>query len=148
MSRRVLTLGAVGLDGGITISHREKFVEQVQHEFCGMRVMWTVEKTTRSLRQNALLWWWESVLSQELGWDKDYVHYYNKERFNLKTESHADKKTGEMKDVSWPGDTHDMPVDAFNEYLERVQRGWAEEGYDLPWPDEYKEQLGDQHDIE
>jgi len=144
VSRRVLAPGAVGLDGGITISRREKFVEEIQEYFKGMRVMWTVEKATRSLRQNALLWFWESKLSKELGWDKKYVHHYNKEHYNLQTESHADPKTGEIKDVSWPGDTHDMPVDAFNEYLERVQRGWAEEGYDLPWPDEYKAQQGEE----
>lgn len=144
MSLEILTPGAVGLDGGITISHRGKFMERIQQQFKGKRFLLIATRATRSVRQNALLWLWETMISEQFGWDKGYTHHYNKEHFNLRTKSYADRKTGEIVDVTWPGDTHDMPVDAFNEYLERVQRGWAEEGVDLPWPDEYREQAGEE----
>jgi len=139
VSKRVLALGAVDENGGVSVSHREQFIARVVEAFRGLRVVWIVEKETRSLRQNALYWGlWVDLIHKELGWDESYIHHWNKEHFNLRTESVADPKTGEIKDVSWPGDTHDMPKDAFSEFLERVQRGWAEKGIDLPWPDEYK----------
>lgn len=132
MSKRVFA-SATMRDGKIQIAHRTRFDDMVARAFAdGERVMLTVEKSTRNLRQNALYWHWVGIVSNALGWDPDYTHHENKRRFNLRTVMRADPSTGEMMEEQFPGPTHNMSVDLFAEFMERVQRGWAEEGIDLP----------------
>jgi hypothetical protein len=43
---------------------------------------------------------------------------------------------GEIRETSNGASTADLPVDAFAEFMERVQRFWAEQGISLPTSDE------------
>ena len=132
MSKRVWSSGVV--EGGkIVLSHRNRFDDSISREFKeGDRVMLTVERSTRNLRQNALYWLWVGMISKENGWDIDYIHHHNKTTYNLVTVINPNPDTGEFEEVQYPGDTHKMSLDAFAEFMERVQRGWAEQGIDLP----------------
>jgi hypothetical protein len=124
-------------NGKLRLTHRGRFDQAISELFKG-NVLVTVEKETRSLAQNALLAVWVDQIAQELGWDHDYTRWYIKDTFNRKHGNCINKETGEVVEVSWPGDTHDLPKDAFSELLERIQRGFAEQGVQLLWPDELK----------
>ena len=128
-----MTPGVVEEGGKVHLSHRERFEENVAKTFKpGTRLMFTAEKDTRKLRQNNLYWLWVGIIETEYGWDPEYTHNWNKEQFNMKTVLNANQTTGELEEVKTPGDTHAMSVDSFEEFMERVQRGWAERGINLP----------------
>jgi len=132
MSKRVIGHGAM-VGGRPTLSHRTRFYEECAAEFGdGERVCITVEKSTRNLRQNALYWVWCTLVGKERGWEKEYTHYLNKLTCNRTTVAIADPRTGEIKEDYYPGSTSVLSVDAFAEFMARVQRYWAEEGIDLP----------------
>jgi hypothetical protein len=134
LSKRVLASGVV--EGGkLMLSRRTHFDDSVAREFKeGARVMVTVEKSTRTSRQNALLWFWNTIIAKDLGWDAEEVHEYDKGRIQLVHKTRIDRKTGEVIDVAIPRGTHDMSVDLFSEMMEEKQRLWAEEGIVLPSP--------------
>jgi len=126
--------------GKVVVSHRARFDSQVAETFeDGERVAVTVEKSTRSLRQNRMYWWWCNKVAAHFGCDPDYIHAENKRLFNAKVTAKADPHTGAITEESYPGSTADLAVDAFAAFMERVQRAWTEQGVDLPEPndDEY-----------
>lgn len=137
MSKNVTGFGVVRAGGTVLISHRSRFDAQVSDTFTdGERVCITVEKSTRSIRQNKLLWVWNKIIGDELGLTPEEVHEYDKGRINPIHRTRVDRRTGEVVDMVIPRSTHDMPKDVFAEMMNTKQRLWAEEGIDLPSPND------------
>jgi len=132
--KRLLASGSVEV-GKLALDSTDRFKEGLR-QFDGCRVLVDVKKETRNLRQNALYFVWVGIISSELGWDREYTHVYNKHEYNLKTTIITDRKTGEMMEVQYAGDTHDMAYDEFSEFMNRVQIGWAEKGIVLSSPED------------
>jgi hypothetical protein len=133
--KSVTGYGAVQ-NGAVIVSQRSRFDSAIADTFeDGERVAVTVEKSTRNLRQNGLYWLWVGIIEKETGNDRRWIHHYNKDTFNRITVSHV-KRSGEIEDETFAGDTHDLSVDAFAEFMQRVQMGWAEQGVDLPSPND------------
>ena len=118
-------------DGVLTLSHRAQFDAELK----GMSgpVLVTVEKLTRTQRQNAFYHVWNGIIERELGWNAGDAHEWNKLACNPKilvasaTLQHADQE--QIIGAS----TANLSIDAFAEYLERVRTYWAvEHGIDLP----------------
>jgi len=136
MSKRVLASGRFE-NGTVRFKKREHFDAWLKREFReGEDVMVTVQKSTRTLRQNALLWLYNTMIGRELGWTPEAVHEYDKGRINPEHLTRTNPKTGELIEVSVPRTTHDMPLDEFTEMLDEKKRLWAEEGYILPDPND------------
>lgn len=138
MSRRIVTSAHVDEGGALHVHHRDSFERRIAEQFKDKRVRVTVEKETRNLQQNALLWVWNTLLGNELGWTPDEIHEYTKSEINRKHKMVTDKRTGELVDAVFPGDTHTLTVDEFGEYLERYVQFWGEKGYSLPTTPEDK----------
>lgn len=122
---------AAHMEGGtLKIHHERRFVDGCAG-FKGTFRLWA-EKDTRSLAQNALLWLYNSIVANELGWTKEEVHEFCKSKLNLVHRSRIDRVTGEIIDESFPGDTHTMPKDAMAEYIDRYVQFWSEQSIVLP----------------
>lgn len=123
--------------GGILISHRTRFDERIAKTFdADEKVMVTVERVTRNLRQNALYWVWCTKIGIHFGCDPEYIHSENKRLFNGKVTVKVDPRTGAITEETFPASTADLSVDAFALFLEKVQRNWTEQGVDLPSPND------------
>ena len=132
--KRIIAAGRV--DGGkLHLNARKTFEEQLR-EIEGQVVL-TVQRSTRSLRQNDLLWVYNTLVGRELGWDPEEVHEFTKSKINLVHKTRLDKSTGELVDESFPGGTHDMAKDEFSDYLERYVSYWAVGGIVLQSPEEF-----------
>lgn len=119
--------------GKPVLTSRTRFYARFAEAFKdGEKFAITVQKSTRNLRQNALYWVWCTLIAKEYGCSPEYIHAENKRLFNRITEPYADPKTGEIHEVEYAGSTSELSVDAFAEFMERVQRGWASQGVDLP----------------
>lgn len=114
----------------LIVHNRRVFFEQCAKLKGEFRL--SAEKATRSAEQNAFLWVLNTIVANDLGWEPEEVHDFTKSKIHLKHKSRVDLKTGEIIDESFPGDTHDLPKDAFSEYIEKFVRYWAEEGIILP----------------
>lgn len=137
MSKSVTGFGVVRAGGTVLISHRSRFDSAIVDTFGeGERVCVTVEKTTRSLRQNNLYHVWCTKIGEHFGCSKEYIHAENKRLFNRRTEIKTNPRTGEITEDEYPASTADLSVDAFAEFMQRVQQRWAEEGIDLPGPND------------
>jgi len=134
LSKKVITTAHV--EGGqLIIHHRGKFTDGCA-AFRG-RIRITAEKETRSIAQNGLLWLYNTIVSNELGWNQpEDVHEYTKSKINLHHRTFIDKKTGEIIDESFPGPTHTMVKDQMTEFLEKYRIFWAEKGIWLPSTEE------------
>ncbi len=132
MSRRVVGYGA-SVGGKPVLTHQTRFYESFAREFKdGERFCITVTRSTRKLRQNALYWVWCTMVGDHFGCSPEYIHAENKRLFNRRTEVKTDPRTGAITEDEYPGSTAELSVDAFAEFMARVQRGWAEQGVDLP----------------
>ena len=85
--------------------------------------------------------WNDIIAKANEGWDSEDAHAVNKVDCNGKHITWIDKDTGEIKDRAIPQSTARLSIDAFGEFMERVQRYWAGLGIDLPGSDEYFENL-------
>ena len=139
MSLKAVSTGLINEDCALQI----RGGAQYKHALAELRgnvklreVIITVQRATRSLLQNALYWKWNQIISEETGMDPNDVHEFNKSECNHDHFSWCDKTTGELRDRVIPKSTANLSKDAFSEFLERVQRFWATQGYSLPWPDE------------
>lgn len=136
MSKRVISYG-VSVGGKPELTHRPRFLQEFAEQFPdGERFVATFDKPTRSHRQNALYWLWCTKVGLERGWEKEYTHYLNKLTCNRKTVFIINVHTGELTEDIYPASTADLSVDAFAEFMRRVQQRWAEEGIDLPSPND------------
>lgn len=72
------------------------------------------------------------MVGEKRGWEKEYTHYLNKLTCNRKTIFIPNVNTGEIREETYPTSTATLSVDAFAEFMTRVQQRWAEEGIDLP----------------
>ena len=134
MSKKVMARGCV--EGGtLRIIHERDFLTALA-TFKGA-VTVTVTRETRTSAQNALLWVHNTTVANALGWTPEEVHEYSKAKWNLVHKTHVNKKTGELIDSSFPGSTHDMPIDDFTGFLQRYVQGWAEEGIVLMDPEQF-----------
>jgi hypothetical protein len=139
VSKKVLGFGVVQAGGVVRVSHRTKFDSAVEREFkVGEKVALTVEKSTRTLRLNALYWFWIGIIMDTFGWKKGYTHDFCKRTFNLETTMIPNRETGELMEVSYPASTADLSIDRFLEMLTEMQQYFAEQDCDLPWPQEMK----------
>jgi hypothetical protein len=132
VSKKVITTAHVE-DGRLMVHNRGRFLDACL-DFKG-RFIIVAEKDTRSRSQNALLWLYNDIVANELGWTKEQVHEFTKSKIHLTHVSRIDKRTGEIIDESFPGSTHDLAKDDMALYIERYQRYWAEEGIVLPDPE-------------
>ena len=134
MSKKIRARGVI--EGGtLRIIHERDFLARLGEMKGSVSV--TVERETRTMAQNNYLWAMNTKLANELGWTAEEVHEYSKSRWNQVHKTRVDKATGEIRDVSFPGTTHDKSIDAMAEYIDAFIRGWAEEGYSLESPEEY-----------
>jgi len=92
----------------------------------------TCEKETRSLAQNSLIRAWDQIIGNELGLDPADAHEMMKARVNMVRRTWVNKKTGEVKDESFPGPTHTVSKDVMTEIMERWLREAATIGVWLP----------------
>jgi hypothetical protein len=136
MSKRVTSYG-VSAGGKPVLAHRTRFYEDFAKTFKdGEKFELSATMSTRTSRQNRLYFFWIGLICKHFSWDKGYAHWYCKNRFNLQTVLVPVLGTGEIIEVQYPGSTADLTVDEFQEFLDRMQRGFAEEGCDLPSPND------------
>jgi len=123
------------MEGGeLMIHHEGRFTAECAGFKGTFRLV--AEKDTRSLQQNALLWVWNTIVGNDLGWEPEEVHEFTKSKVHLVHKTWTDKITGEIVDEAFPGDTHTLAKDAMSEYMEKFQRFWAEQGIVLPSSEE------------
>jgi hypothetical protein len=96
-------------------------------------VLVTVERLTRTQRQNAFYHVWNGIIERELGWNAGDAHEWNKLKCNPKV-LHTEMGGLHMAEEEIIGaSTANLSIDAFAEYLERVRVYWAvEHGIELP----------------
>ena len=89
-------------------------------------------KSNRSTRQNSWLWACTTILSKELGYEKDKMHEIIKFKF-LKREIVTDQ--GEV--LEWIDSTAKLSKEDFAEFMEGLIR-WSIQTFNvsLPYPDE------------
>ncbi len=75
------------------------------------------KKDNRTLDQNALLWAINTLIANELGWEKEDLHAYLKERFAPKR-----KITVKGTETIIPKGTSQFTKEEFSEYIERIKR--------------------------
>jgi len=75
------------------------------------------KKDSRTLDQNALLWAINTLIGNELGWEKEDVHSFFKERFSPKK-----KITVKGVETIIPKGTSQFTKEEFSEYIERIKR--------------------------
>ena len=135
MSKKIYTTAHYE-DGRVVIHHNGRFIDGCAKFKGTFRII--AEKDTRKLNQNALYWVWNDIIAKaNEGWDAEDAHAVNKVDCNGKHITWIDKDTGEIKDRAIPQSTARLSIDAFGEFMERVQRYWSEHGIDLPGSDEY-----------
>lgn len=121
------------------ILRRRDFVSAI-NDFEGEQCHVLVEVANKRTNQaNRYYWGMLNWLSQKIGEYPETLHEMNKEDFNQRTRFVVDKKTGEIVEKKFAGDTHRMKVGEFLEFVERCRQGWAERGYAIPdeyWQDE------------
>lgn len=128
--KRILALGTVHR-GQLVISRRDQFDAELRQ--LNGPVLLTVERETRTLRQNAFYHVWNGIIAKELGWTPSEVHEFNKRECNERVKTYADRETGELVEVRFGASTADLPIDAFSEFMERVRQYWLmEHNIDLP----------------
>jgi hypothetical protein len=134
MSRRIFTRGRV--EQGVLFVKQTRPLRAALEKWPTGDVRVTVEKDTRNLRQNSLMWYWWTLLGNEIGEDPQRIHEITKLNCNAKTTMWTDKKTGEIHEATVGMSTADLPFDAFSEFLERARIFWGEQGYALPVSEE------------
>lgn len=75
------------------------------------------KKENRTLNQNDLLWAINTLIANELGWEKDDLHEFFKEKFSPKK-----KITVKGVETIIPKGTSQFTKDEFSEYIERIKR--------------------------
>jgi hypothetical protein len=117
----------------------------------------------RSIAQNSLLWLWQTLIANELGWTKEEVHRYYKKTFLVHIFERDDEeyalmiatvrtvhKAGMKKEAKRLSDaiinltsTTDASVKQMTEYLKDIERDATDQGIRLPHPkDRYEEAMG------
>ena len=125
-------------------------------------------KKDRSLMQNALLWLWQTVISEELGWSKEEVHYDMKKRLlvpiyerddlgyagmiqavrRVYAGGSRDDANAMFKQIVKLTSTTDANVKQFTEYLNDIERDMMSKGISLPHPeDRYYDAMGIKNEI-
>ena len=75
------------------------------------------KKDSRTLDQNSYLWAINTLVANELGWEKDDLHEYLKTRFAPKR-----KITVKGTETIIPKGTSQFTKEEFSEYIERIKR--------------------------
>lgn len=75
------------------------------------------KKENRTLNQNDLLWAINTLIANELGWEKDDLHEFFKEKFSPKK-----KITVKGVETIIPKGTSQFTKEEFSEYIERIKR--------------------------
>jgi hypothetical protein len=107
-------------------------IEDFEGEQCHVFIEVANRRTTQA---NRYYWGMLSWISKEIGEYPDKLHEMNKEDFNPQIRYVQDRRTGEVLEKKFAGDTRRMKVGEFAEFVERCRQGWAERGYAIP--DEY-----------
>ncbi len=94
------------------------------------------KKKTRSLEQNRWMWACTTILSNELGYDKEEMHEIIKYKFLTKEK--VNETTGEV--LKYVGSTASLTTFEFTQFMEALVR-WAAETFSiiLPYPGEQTE---------
>jgi len=75
------------------------------------------KKENRTLNQNDLMWAINTLVANELGWEKDDLHEFFKEKFSPKK-----KITVKGVETIIPKGTSHFTKEEFSEYIERIKR--------------------------
>lgn len=84
----------------------------------------TRKRPKRNLEQNALYWAWLAIIGDELGYERDELHFVFRKAL-------IGSETGPLG-VEIPASTTTLSVTGFTEYLEGVKRFAANQGIRLP----------------
>lgn len=117
-----------------TDADREKFIEAIRKIDLKKPYQGTFVQVRkkRSLNQNRLLHQWFNCLEDETGTSLEVWKQYYKEKFLT---TYCDIVNGtEVKTVRG---THELNTLEFTKFLEQVNLDAAEQGYYLPWPDDF-----------
>jgi len=123
-------------DGQMFIRNRPDFDHEIKR-FDGKDVEIIVQKkrNVRSLQQNKLWWLYVTILSQELGYEKDEMHMICKFKF-LKRERVVES-TGEI--IPYLESTTRLSRTEFGEVVDAIIRWAAEMNIVLPIPNQQLE---------
>jgi hypothetical protein len=75
------------------------------------------KKENRTLNQNDLMWAINTLIANELGWEKEDLHEFFKEKFSPKK-----KITVKGIETIIPKGTSQFTKEEFSEYIERIKR--------------------------
>jgi len=75
------------------------------------------KKENRTLNQNDLMWAINTLIANELGWEKEDLHEFFKEKFSPKK-----KITVKGVETIIPKGTSQFTKEEFSEYIERIKR--------------------------
>lgn len=132
---------------GVVEDGKLRIIRQSQFEaglvFFDGPVVVTVERETRTLRQNAFYHLWNGIIERELGWSQGDAHEHNKIVCNTKVLYLPDVETGELVETKIGASTARMSIDAFCEYMDRVRLYWQME-HNIGLPDANTEETGEQ----
>jgi hypothetical protein len=128
--KRITATGDIE-NGVLTIHKRGVFDAQLK-QMSGT-VLLTVERLTRTQRQNAFYHVWNGIIEKELGWDAGDAHEWSKLMCNPRVLRAETSVLHETQEQVIGASTANLSIDAFAEYLERVRIYWAvEHGIELP----------------
>ena len=134
MNELVLTYYSEVKDSRLQRNVSERLANELK-SFEGKRVEIRVQrlKSTRSVQQNRLLWLYSTILSKDLGYDKNEMHEIIKYKFLRKEK--VDERSGEVFD--YVGSTTKLSKSEFADMINDLIRWSAETlGIVLPLPSE------------
>lgn len=124
-------------DGKLVLYNRDSFLDHIKtHD--GRAVTISIERGgKRSNPQNRYLWSCVyKIISEYTGYEIDEVHDICKSLFNEKVLDVTNRDTGEVESVRIGGSTAKLTTVEFMEYVEKIQRHFAEMGVVIPDPNE------------
>lgn len=127
------------VDNGKLIIYDQDALKRHYKQFEGNIVFISIEKAVRkrSTAQNKYLWGVVyKTIHTELGWDEEDAHDFCKKEFNPKFITLTNKNTGEIEERQIAGSTAKMTTTDFMEYVEKIQRFFAEHGVAIPDPNQ------------
>jgi hypothetical protein len=117
----------------------EQAMKNTYQYFEGCPVWVTIEKARnkRSNPQNAYLWGvCYKLISDFTGYEIDEVHEICKAKFLPSERELVNKDTGEIEKVTIGASTRKLTTVEFCEYIEKIQRFFAQLGCQIPDPNE------------
>ena len=120
------------IKGGRMQTNVVKQIQSVLHSFEGKRISIKLDKikSSRSHQQNKYYWVCVTILSQEIGYEKNELHEILKYKFLTKEK--VDEKTGEC--YNFVGSTTKLNKTEFGEFVAELQR-WSSQTFNVVLPD-------------